>query len=63
LNNAPVTIPHSAPPDKVSSGSKLWNKLAKPGSNRGKKFNAALDKTGALVQVMSAGFSSKSNKN
>ena len=62
LNNAPVTVPHSAPPDEASSGSKLWNKLARPGSNRGKKFNAALDKTGALVRVMSAGFSSKSNK-
>jgi len=62
LNNAPVTVPQSVPPEKTSHGSKLWNKLARPGSSRGKKLNAALDKTGALVQVMSAGFSSKSHK-
>ena len=59
LNDAPVTVPHSAPPDNTSHASKLWNKLTKPGSNRGKKLNAALDKTGTLVRVMSAGFSSK----
>lgn len=62
VNNAPVPAPHSAPPEKTSPGSKFWNKLAKPGSSRGKKLNAALDKTGTLVQVMSAGFSSKSHK-
>ena len=62
LNDAPGTVPRSAPTDKPSQGSKLWNKLARPGSTRGKKFNAALDKTGALVRVMSAGFSSGSHK-
>jgi len=62
LNNAPVAVPHSVPPDKPSHGSKLWSKLARPGSSRNKKLNAALDKTGALVQVMSAGFSTKSHK-
>ena len=58
-NGAPVAVPHSAPPDKVSHGSKMWSKFARS-SNRGKKLNAALDKTGTLVRVMSAGFSSKS---
>lgn len=62
LNDAPVAVPHSAPPDKISHGSKIWNKFAKGGSSRGKKLNAALDKTGTLVRVMSAGFSSKPPK-
>lgn len=62
LNDAPVAVPHSAPSEKVSHGSKMWNKFVKSGSNRGKKLNAALDKTGTLVRVMSAGFSSKSSK-
>ena len=62
LNDAPVTVPHSAPPEKTSHASKLWNKFARPGSNRGKKLNAALDKTGTLVRVVSSGFSSKSPK-
>lgn len=61
-NDTPVADPHSAPSEKTSHGSKLWNKLTKPGSNRGKKLNAALDKTGTIVRVMSAGFSSKSPK-
>lgn len=61
LNNAPVAVPHSAPPEKPSQGSKLWNKLTR-GSTRGKKLNTAPDKTGSLVRVMSAGFSSKSSR-
>ncbi|KAF9648508.1 kinase-like protein [Thelephora ganbajun] len=62
LNGAPVTVPHSAPPDKTIQGSKFWNKFTKSGSIRGKKLDAALDKTGTLVRVMSAGFSNKSPK-
>ena len=61
-SDASIGVPRSAPPEKTSQGSKLWNKLARPGSNRGKKLNTALDKTGTLVRVVSAGFSSKSNK-
>lgn len=61
-NDSPIVVPHSAPPEKTSHGSKLWNRLTKPGSSRGKKLNAALDKTGTLVRVMSAGFSSKPPK-
>lgn len=62
LNDNSVGVPHSVPSDKSSHGSKLWNKLAKPGSSRSKKLNAALDKTGTLARVVSAGFSSKSHK-
>ena len=62
LNNAPVTVPQSVPTDKPSHGPKLWNKITRSGSSHGKKINAALDKTGALVRVMSAGFSSKSHR-
>jgi hypothetical protein len=62
LDDASLGVPRSAPSDKTSHGSKLWNKLAKSGSSRGKKLNAALDKTGTLARVMSAGFSSKSSK-
>lgn len=61
LNDASGAVPHSAPPDKTSQGSRFWNKLTKRGSTRG-KLNAALDKTDTLVRVMSAGFSSKSSK-
>ena len=61
-SDASIVVPRSAPPEKTSQGSKLWNKLARPGSNRGKKLNTALDKTGTLARVVSAGFSSKSNK-
>lgn len=61
-DDVPIEIPHSDPPDRVSHGSRLWNKWTKPGSNRNKKLNSALDKTGTLVRVMSAGFSSKSPK-
>ena len=57
-----IGVPHSAPPEKTSQGSKLWSKWAKPGSSRGKKLNTALDKTGTLARVVSAGFSSKSSK-
>ena len=62
LDDASVGVPHSASSDKSSHGSKLWNKFARSGSSRGKKLNAALDKTGTLARVVSAGFSSKSHK-
>lgn len=58
----PVAIAHSAPPDKTSQGSKFWNRLTKNGSFRGKKLNAAREKTDTLVRVVSAGFSSKSSR-
>jgi len=62
LNDASVGGPHSASSDKTLHGSKLWNKLARPGSSRSKKLNAALDKTGTFARVVSSGFSSKSHK-
>lgn len=60
LNDAAVVVPRSAPPDKSSQSSRLWNKLTNRGSIRGKKLNAALEKTDTLARVVSAGFSSKS---
>lgn len=60
-DDGPVVVPRSAPPDKASQGSKFWNKLTKRRSTRG-RLNSAIDKTDALVRVMSAGFSSKSSK-
>jgi hypothetical protein len=62
LDDVPLPVPQSAPSDKASHGSKLWNKLTRQGSTRGKKFNAALDMTGSLVRVMSSGFASKPPK-
>lgn len=58
-NAAPAAIPHSAPPDKTSQGSKLWNKFTKRGTVRGGKLSAALDKTDTLYRVVSSGFSSR----
>ena len=62
LDDAPVGGPYSASSDKTLHGSKLWNKLAKPGLSRSKKLNAALDKTGTFARVVSSGFSGKSHK-
>lgn len=59
LDGASVAVPHSAPPDKTSQGSRFWTKLTKRSSTRG-KLNSAFDNT--LVRVVSAGFSGKSSK-
>lgn len=61
LNNTSAAIPHSAPPDKTSQGSRFWNKLTRRRSTRG-KLNAALEKTDTLVRVMSAGFTNRSSR-